>query len=72
MVNVEIVERLREAAREHGEVCDLLKTLAGCFPFFSDGNSEFVGKELDRLYLRSVILAAEFVEYDSLHRDGES
>lgn len=63
-MNVEIIERLRAAASDHGEVFDLLATLANSFPTFSDGNANFQGTDLDREYLKSAILASEFAKYD--------
>ena len=64
-VDVEIIERLRQAASEHGEVADLLQALESSFPFFNDGGSEFSGSDYERHYLGVVISSAAFVRYDS-------
>ena len=63
-MNIEQIERLREAAKEHGEVADLLDMLAASFPFFADGNREFTGSDLDAEHLQSALIAAQFAEYD--------
>ena len=62
--DVEIIERLLQAASEHGEVSDLLDALAASFPFFNDGASDYSGSDLDRHYLGVAMSAAAFVRYD--------
>ena len=69
-VNVEVIERLREAAKEHGEVADLLDVLATSFPFFGDGNTEFCGADLERQYFETVLIAAQFTKYDKENPGG--
>jgi hypothetical protein len=63
-MNIEQIERLREAAKEHGEVSDLLDALAASFPFFAEGDREFKGSELDAEHLKSALIAAQFAAYD--------
>jgi len=63
-MNIEQIERLREAAKEHGEVSDLLDALAASFPMFNDGDKSFHGSELDAEILKSALIAAEFAAYD--------
>jgi len=69
-MNIRQIERLREAARQHGEVYDLLQVLATSFPFVEDGNNSFHGSDSDIEYLRTAILTAEFAEFDK--SSGES
>lgn len=63
-MDVRVIERLREAAKDHGEVADLLDVLADCFPFLQDGDSEFKGDDQDREYLKSAVAAAAFAQFD--------
>lgn len=60
----EIIDRLREAAKDHGEVADLLSVLAECFPRLSSGDCTFQGDEEARLYLEAVLSANAFVAID--------
>lgn len=60
----EIIERLRTAARDHGEVVDLLSALAECFPHLSSGDCTFHGDEEARVYLASALNANAFVLVD--------
>lgn len=59
-----IIDRLREAAKEHGEVADLLLVLADSFRYFPAGDSTFTGDEQDRAYLLATINAAAFILVD--------
>lgn len=68
-MNVEVIERLRAAAREHGEVADLLAVLAQSFPFLDEGSTEFIGVDEDLSYLKSAFLAAAFVEHDKANEE---
>ena len=60
-----IIDRLRDAAKEHGEVADLLLTLAESFPHFSSGDSTFHGDEQARAYLLAALIASAFVLLDN-------
>jgi hypothetical protein len=62
--SVRIIERLRKAASEHGEVADLLVCLAASLAFIDDGELSFHGDQEDRLLLSAAIAAAAFVKYD--------
>lgn len=64
-MNIGQIERLREAAVQHGEVYDLLQVLATSFPFTGDGGISFHGSNSDMAYLRTAVLAAEFAEFDN-------
>lgn len=71
-MNVEIIERLRDAARTHGEVADLLEVLAECFPTFQE-NYDFHGGLKAAEYLESAIIAAQFAAFDRVgerRKDG--
>ena len=63
-MNVEIVERLRDAAREHGEVADLLQVLADCLAFTALGADLITCDDSSRAYLKSALVASQFVAYD--------
>lgn len=58
------VERLRQAAKEHGEVANLLAHLASSFPHIGSGDSGFHGEPINLEYLKTVLIAAAFVEAD--------
>ena len=59
-----IIDRLREAAIEHGEVAVLLGELSACFPFLPNGNYTFCGDEKQRSYLEAAINASAFASLD--------
>jgi hypothetical protein len=63
-VQVHIIERLRQAAKEHVEVADLLYCLAVAFRFAPDGDFQFHGDSESANYLKSAVIASAFVEYD--------
>lgn len=63
---VEIIERLREASLDHGEVADLLSVLAECFPHLSSGDYTFHGDEGARVYLAAALNANAFACVDRL------
>jgi len=56
---IKIVERLRAAAKEHGEVCDLLVVLRDSFVA-----GAFIGSQEECKYLSAAMLAADFAEHD--------
>lgn len=60
---IRTIERLREAAAEHGEVSDLLAVLSTSL-LITDGDRAIVADESDLEYLRAVLVAAAFVQYD--------
>lgn len=62
---IRIIERLREAAREHGEVHDLLCVLESALDINEQRGIGFVGDSDELEYLRAAILAASFVDYDN-------
>lgn len=64
-----VIDRLREAAREHGEVAALLETLAECFPLLAQGDASFRGDDEERAYLLAAIGAAAFVSLDRNEMD---
>lgn len=66
-----VIDRLREAAKEHGEVADLLITLAGSFPCFVVGESSFHGDEQDRAYLLAAINASAFILVDQQEKSTD-
>lgn len=59
----QIVDRLREAAREHGEVSDLLKCLASALTI-EQGAVSINVDDADRGYIEAVLVAAAFSSYD--------
>lgn len=74
MINTQqarVIDRLRNAAKEHGEVADLLAVLAECFPLLSIGNVTFLGSEESRSYLATAIAAASFSALDNPLKDKE-
>lgn len=60
---IRTIERLREAAKAHGEVSDLLDVLSTSLSI-NDGDRSVVADESDLEYLRAVLVAAAFVQYD--------
>ncbi len=64
-MKVKIIERLRRAAVDHGEVHDLLLTIRHSILIDGFGNMEFCGDADDIAYIRAALDAADFVEYDS-------
>ena len=61
---IEIIERLRHAAKENGEVASLLCVLSRSLLIDGAGNKELVGDAKDIEYLKAAILACHFSEYD--------
>ncbi len=59
-----IIDRLRDAAKEHGEVASLLEVIAESFPYFPNGDSSFCGNEKQRAYVLAALSAASFVAVD--------
>ncbi len=58
------IDRLREAAREHGVVADLLEALDECLLVDGLGNKCVIGDEDELEWLEAAILAAKFVALD--------
>ena len=59
-----VIDGLRKAAKEHGEVGVLLRVLAESFPYFSGGDDSFGGDEKQRAYLVAAMSAAAFAAID--------
>ena len=59
-----VIDRLREAAKEHGEVAELLEVIAESFPYFPRGDVAFYGDEKQRSYILAAMNAAAFVAVD--------
>lgn len=59
-----VIDRLRAAAKEHGEVAELLQVFADSFPYFTCRDSSFQGGEKSRAYLLAALDAASFVAVD--------
>jgi len=69
-----VIDRLREAAKEHGEVAELLEVIAESFPYFPGGDVAFYGDEKQRAYILAAMNAAAFVAVDRgvmLEGEGE-
>ncbi len=67
---VRIIERLREAAADHGEVADLLSMLAECIEGLDQAQPVLRLSAEDRTYLQAVLAAQAFVEHDRLGTEG--
>ena len=63
-MNIFFIERLRNAAAEHGAVAELLEILEVSLLIDSSGNKEIVGDEDAISALKDALIAAEFVAYD--------
>lgn len=59
-----VIDRLREAAKEHGAVADLLECLSEGLTFFTSGDTSFHGSEQQRDYVIAALNAAAFVAVD--------
>ena len=62
--HAQAIDRLREAAKEHGAVADLLECIADSFTFFCQGDTSFHGHEKHRAYFIAALNAAAFVAVD--------
>lgn len=62
--HADLIDRLRDAAKEHGAVADLLECLSESFPFFVNGDSSFQGSEQQRSFFTAALNAASFVAVD--------
>ena len=60
----EIVDRLREAARLHGEVADLLSAIADTLRDDGYGGLTFVADGIDTDYFMAALAAAAFARLD--------
>ena len=58
------IERLRAAAKERGEVRDLLCMLAEAFAFIDDGDVTFHVSADAKAYLAAVVAASVFLTLD--------
>jgi len=61
---VQMIDRLREAAKEHGAVYDLLLTLDQAVLLDDAGNQEWVGDESDVDVVKAAQICAVFAEMD--------
>lgn len=64
--HIEFIDRLREAAQEHGAVADLLSVVDEALLLDDLGNQKFVGDDEDLDWLRAAQLAAKFAASDRL------
>ena len=62
--HADVIDNLREAAKEYGAVGDLLECLSECFAFFTSGDTSFHGSEQQRAYVIAALNAAAFVAVD--------
>ena len=60
----EIVDRLREAAKQHGEVADLLSALGDVLRLDDHGSLYLDADRIDTDYLMTVLDAAVFARLD--------
>ena len=68
---IRVIERLRTAAKEHGEVSDLLDVLRECLLLDDRGNKAIVGDDEQIEYLKAAIFASDFAAYDRSIGAGE-
>mgnify|MGYP003405053458 FL=1 len=68
-----VIDRLRSAAKEHGEVAHLLWCISVCMPYMHKKDATFLGSEKEWAYMSAVLDAAAFVEVDrgTGESDGE-
>lgn len=68
-IDVCFIERIREAAKEHGAVFDLLHAISNSISIDDDNNQKInaiINASNDDLeYLKSAIIAFEFAKFDS-------
>ncbi|WP_028354779.1 hypothetical protein [Bordetella petrii] len=64
--HIEFIDRLREAAQEHGAVADPLSVVDEALLLDDLGNQKFVGDDEDLDWLRVAQLAAKFAASDRL------
>ena len=62
--HIEFIDRLREAAKEHGVVAELLMLIDNSLMFDGVGNKEIVADEAEIEFLQAALLAAKFVNSD--------
>lgn len=67
-INVDFIERLRQAAAEHGAVAELLDALNGGLLLDGSGNKEIVAEGDALELIENALIAAEFTKFD---RRGE-
>jgi len=68
---IKVIERLRCAANEHGEVSDLLDTLEESIYIDELGGLAIAATDAQVDYLKSALMAAKFARYDRLQDGGE-
>lgn len=68
--HAQIIDRLRDAAKEHGEVAALLQVLAECFPNFHRGDDRFCGTKPQHTYIEAALDAAAFASVDRADLDS--
>ncbi len=61
---IEVIERLRDAAANHGEVASLLSVLCRSILIDGAGNREIIAESDDLEYLQAALLAGAFSDYD--------
>lgn len=61
---VRFIERLRDAAREHGAVADLLSAISDCIYIDDMQGIVTVGDKDDIEWLKAALIASQFVDYD--------
>jgi hypothetical protein len=61
---IEVIERLRDAATTHGEVANLLPVLCRSILIDGAGNREIIAEADDLECLQAAFLAGAFSEYD--------
>lgn len=66
---VRFIERLRDAAREHGAVADLLSAISDCLYVDDVQGVITIGDKDDIEWLKAALVASQFVDYD---RGGSS
>lgn len=62
--HIRFIDRLREAAKEHGAVADLLGALSDSILIDDLGNREIVGDKDSIEWIKAAILAEAFVAMD--------
>lgn len=62
--HIEFIDRLRDAAKEHGAVAELLMLIDNSLMFDGAGNKEIIADETEIEYLKAALLAAKFVNSD--------
>jgi hypothetical protein len=61
---IDVIERLRAAAQQHGEVANVLSVLKKSLLIDEVGNREIIADATQCDYLQAAMMAADFAEYD--------